>query len=68
MHDELVRKYEREHIALYQGEIVGHDVDASRLEKRVHERFGELPVLIAPVTARPRRDLRRIGGRMEASP
>ena len=68
MHDELVQKYEGEHIALYQGEIVGHEVDASRLEKKVHERFGDLPVLIAPVTTRPRRDLRWIGGKIEAGP
>ena len=68
MHDELVKEYEGEHVALYQGEIVSHDVDASRLERRVREQFGELPVLIAPVAGRPRRDLRWIGGRIEASP
>ena len=67
MHDELVSKYEGEHVALYQGEIVSHDADASTLERRVREEYGELPVLIAPVAARPRRDLRWIGGRIEAS-
>jgi len=68
MHDELVRKYEGEHVAVYQGSVVDHDEDASRLERRVRAHFGELPVLIAPVTPRPRRDLRWIGGRIEASP
>ena len=68
MHDELVGKYEGEHIALYQGRVVDHDEDASRLERKVREQFGELPVLIAPVTPRPRRDLRWIGGRTMASP
>jgi hypothetical protein len=68
MHDELVRRYEGEHVAVYQGSVVDHDEDASRLERRVRARFGELPVLIAPVTPRPRRDLRWIGGRIEASP
>ena len=67
MHDELVRRYEGEHVALYQGEVVDSDEDASRLERRVREQFGELPVLIAPVTPRPRRDLRWIGGRIEAN-
>lgn len=62
MHDELVREYEGEHIALCQGEVVDSDEDASRLEKRVREQFGELPVLIAPVASRRRRDLRWIGG------
>jgi hypothetical protein len=68
MHDELVRKYEGQHVALHRGEVVDSDEDASRLESRVREQFGELPVLIAPVTPRPRRDLRWIGGRIEANP
>lgn len=67
MHDELVNKYEGKHVALYQGEVVDHDEDASRLERRVREEFGGLPVLIAPVTPGPRRDLRWIGGRVKAS-
>lgn len=68
MHDELVRKHEGEPVAPYRGEIVGHDIDASRLAKKGREQFGALPVLIAPVAARPPRDLRWIGGRIEASP
>jgi hypothetical protein len=67
MHDELVKKVEGEHVALYQGEVVDHDADVSRLQARVREQFGELPVLIAPVTAEPRRDLRWIGIRIEAN-
>jgi hypothetical protein len=67
-HEELVRKYEGEHVAVYQGSVVDHDENAWRLERRVRAHFGELPVLIAPVTPRPRRDLRWIGGKIEASP
>lgn len=66
MHDELLKKYRGQHVALYQGEVVDHDEDASRLEKRIRERFGWLPVLIAPVRPGSRRDLRWIGGRIEA--
>lgn len=68
MHDELVRKYEGKHVAVYQGEVVDSDQDASRLGKRVREQFGARPVLVAPVARRPRRDLRWIGGRIEANP
>jgi hypothetical protein len=68
MHDDLVKKYQGEHVALYQGEVVDHDEDASRLERRVREQFGELPVLIAPVKPGPRRHLRWIGGRIEPNP
>jgi len=66
MHDELLKKHRGQHVALYQGKVVDHDEDASHLEKRIRERFGWLPVLIAPVKPEPRRDLRWIGGRVEA--
>jgi len=66
MHDELLIKYPGQHVALHQGKVVDHDEDASRLEKRIREQFGWLPVLIAPVRPGPRRDLLWIGGRLEA--
>jgi hypothetical protein len=66
MHEQLLSRYEGQHVAMYQGEVVDHDRDASRLEKRIRERFGWLPVLIAPVKPGPRRDVRWIGGRVEA--
>ena len=65
MHDELIKKYQGQHIALYKGEVVDHGEDVSCLERRVREQFGWLPVLIAPVQPGPRRDLRWIGGRVE---
>jgi len=64
MHDELVKMHLGQHIALYQGQVVDHDEDVSRLERRVQERFGSLPVLIAPVSRGPRRDLHWLGGRI----
>ncbi len=66
MHEQLLSAYEGQHVAMYQGEVVDHDQDASRLEKRIRERFAWLPVLIAPVKPGPRRDMRWIGGRIEA--
>ena len=65
MHSELLQTYAGQHVAMYQGQVVDHEVDASRLEKRVRERFGPLPVLIAPVRPGPRRDLRWRGGSIE---
>jgi len=65
MHGELLKRYSGQHVALYQGRVVDHDGDVSHLEKRVRERFGLLPVLIAPVGPGPHRDLRWIGGRIE---
>jgi hypothetical protein len=66
-HAELVKEYKGEHVAFHQGEVVDHDEDISRLEARVRKQFGGLPVAIAPVTPGPRRDLRWLGGQIEAS-
>jgi hypothetical protein len=66
MHDALVREYEGEHVALHQGEVVDHDEDVSHLIQRIRDRFGDRPVLIAPVMPPPPHDLRWIGGRIEA--
>jgi serine phosphatase RsbU (regulator of sigma subunit) len=65
MRDELLKVYPGQHVALYQGKLVDHDEDAARLEKRVRERWGSLPVLIAPVEPGPRRDLLWWGGRID---
>ncbi len=65
MHEELVKQYPREHVAMREGRVVDHDQNASLLEKRVREKFGVLPVLIAPVTSKPVRELRWRGGRIE---
>jgi hypothetical protein len=64
MHDELVEEYQGQHVALYKGEVVDYDEDVSCLERRIRERFGWLPVLIAPVQPGPRRSLRWIGGQV----
>jgi len=63
---ELSQRYPDEYIAMREGQVVDHDTDVSRLEKRVRERFGVLPVLIAPVTSP--RELRWVGGRLDERP
>ena len=65
MHDDLLKGYPEEYIALVQGQVVDHDKDVSRLEERIRKQFGLLPVLIAAVKPEPRRDLRWLGGRMD---
>jgi len=67
MHDELLEKYSGQHVALFRGQVIDHDRDASRLGKRMRKRFDSLPVLIAPVRPGPRRDLRWLGGRFDRS-
>jgi hypothetical protein len=65
IHDELLKTYPEEYIALVQGKVVDHDKDVSRLEERIRKQFGLLPVLIAAVKPEPRRDLHWRGGRID---
>lgn len=68
-HEALLAQYSGQHVAMRQGKVVDHDSDVSRLDARIRDRFGLLPVLIAPVTPAPRRDIQWRGGRVEpASP
>jgi hypothetical protein len=68
-HEDLLAQYMGRYVAMRQGTVVDHDNDVSRLEARIRDRFGLLPVLIAPVTPAPRRDIQWRGGRIEfASP
>jgi hypothetical protein len=63
-HAALLAQYSGQHVAMRQGTVVDHDSNVSRLEARIRDRFGLLPVLIAPVTPAPRRDIQWRGGRI----
>ena len=65
MQAELVANYPGEHVALHQGQVVDHDLDVVRLEQRVVQQWGEMAILIAPVTDAPRRDLSTVSFRLE---
>ncbi len=56
-HQELVKLYLDQYVAIFQVELVDHDPDVSQLEQRVRRRFGLLPVLIAPVKPNLKREL-----------
>lgn len=64
-YDALLVLYPNQHVALRNGVVVDHDSDVSRLERRVRDRYGLAPVLIAPVTSVGRRDLLWRGGRTD---
>lgn len=67
MQDELLAQYPDQHVAIYNGNVVDHDTDAAHLELRVRQRFGPLPVLIAPVKSGGAPELRWRGGRFANS-
>jgi predicted transcriptional regulator len=68
MQAELANKYAGEYVAMHQGQVVDHDSDVVRLEQRVAERFAETPLLIAPVTDAPRRDLSSVSFCLDPPP
>src|SRR5437867_2179471 len=50
---ELLKKYENEYVALYQGEVVDHDPDDIVLVERARQKLGRVPFLIMPVRRKP---------------
>ena len=62
---DLRAQYAGQYVAMHQGQVVDHDLDAGRLEQRVAARFGETALLIAPVTGEARRDLSTVSFRLD---
>jgi hypothetical protein len=65
MQTDLFARYPGEYVAIHQGQVVDHDANVVRLEQRVAQQWGELAILIAPVTSEPRRDLTNISFHLE---
>lgn len=65
MQADLVARFRGEDVAVHQGRVVDHDPDIASLEQRIEELFGEVPVLIAPVTGAARRDLSTVSFRLD---
>lgn len=49
LHPTLLKQYPNEHVAIYRGELVDHDIDALALSLRIYQRFPDQFVWIAPV-------------------
>jgi hypothetical protein len=52
-HSALHAAYAGEYVAMRDGQVLDHDPDVQALYLRMHERFGDEPILIAPVTETP---------------
>jgi len=50
---QLLKRYEGQFVALYQGRVVGHGPDDEELAKRMYERLGDAPFYIARVERQP---------------
>lgn len=50
---QLLRRYEGQFVALYQGRVVGHGADDEELALRMFEKLGDAPFYIAKVSKEP---------------
>lgn len=58
LHPVLWQKYPHEHVALFQGKLVDHDLDGVALSLRIYQRFPDETVLIRQVEPDPEREIR----------
>ena len=52
-HTELRAQYPDEYVAMRNGQVLDHAPDARELYLRIKQRYGDEPILIAPVTEQP---------------
>jgi len=66
MYADLQKQYLGQFVAVHEQQMVDHDQDVLQLEQRIVERFGDIAILIAPITTSGKRDLQQIGIRLDA--
>lgn len=49
MHSDLLKGYEGQYVAIYQGQLVDHDQDRLALYLRIDNQYPDVPVLMRPV-------------------
>ena len=53
LHASLRDQYMGENVAIYEGKLVDHDANALTLVRRVRAKYGDAPVLVTLVRAKP---------------
>lgn len=61
---EFYARYPDEYVAFYDDEVLDHDTDAHALGLRVETQYGDLPIVIAQVTAEPVREYKMISSHL----
>lgn len=57
MHQSLWKEYPREHVAIYDGQLVDHDTDGTALSQRIYAQYPDEFVLIRKVEPQLERTL-----------
>ena len=58
MHPELKQKYFHQWVAVHDQKLIDHDEDRTILHRRVHEKYGDISILIREVMEQPEVELR----------
>jgi len=62
-HSELLVQYAGEFVAMRDGVVIDHDPDLAALHDRVRAKYGDEPILMAPVTPEPEQVIKVLGAR-----
>jgi hypothetical protein len=62
-HTKLLARYAGRYIAMQDGKVLDDDEDFHALHQRIRARYGEQPILIAPVTPDPVQTINILGTR-----
>lgn len=52
-HAELKKRYEGQHIAIHEQQVIDHDQDVTALAGRIRQQYGRTPILITQVHDQP---------------
>ena len=66
LHPGLLESYADQYVAMREGQVIDHDHDRVALSRRVRARYGNQPVLIAPVLQQAVQTIRIRSPRLEA--
>ncbi len=55
--DELRQKYPGQFVAIHHELVIDHDLDLRTLHLRVHDKMGNIPILLKQITDKPEREL-----------
>jgi hypothetical protein len=64
-YDSLLKTYRGQFVAVHDGQIIDHDPDLRVLHLRVHQKLGQVPVLLKQVSDQPDRILQFRSPRLE---
>ena len=63
-HEQLKERHLGQFVGLYNGSVLDHGPDGGALYNRLHQQYGDLPILIVEVTRTPEQEFMRLQRRI----